>query len=62
MLTTDGYETRTGQNPTLCLAGDVAATRWVLDDVDPPVVLVGHSYGGAVISEAGAHDTVAALV
>ena len=50
------------QNPTLSLAGDAAATRWVLDGLEGPVVLVGHSYGGAVISEAGTHSAVAALV
>ncbi len=50
------------QNPTLSLEGDADATRWVLDDQDRPVVLVGHSYGGAVITEAGTHGSVAALV
>jgi pimeloyl-ACP methyl ester carboxylesterase len=51
-----------GQNPTLSLEGDVAATRQVLDAQDGPVVLVGHSYGGAVITEAGTDPDVAALV
>ena len=50
------------QNPTLSLAGDDAATRQVLDEQTEPVILVGHSYGGAVISEAGTHEKVAALV
>jgi pimeloyl-ACP methyl ester carboxylesterase len=50
------------QNPTVSLQGDAAATRLVLDAQDGPVVLVGHSYGGAVITEAGTHDKVAALV
>jgi pimeloyl-ACP methyl ester carboxylesterase len=50
------------QNPTLSLEGDVAATRLILDAQDGPVVLAGHSYGGAVITEAGNHDTVAVLV
>jgi len=50
------------QNPTLSLAGDAAATRFVLDGLDGPAVLVGHSYGGAVITEAGTHEAVAALV
>jgi Alpha/beta hydrolase family len=50
------------QNPTLSLEGDADATRWVLDAQDGPVVLVGHSYGVAVITEAGTHDQVAALV
>src|SRR3984957_4059340 len=50
------------QNPTLSLEDDVAVTKRVIDDLDGPVVLVGHSYGGAVITEAGLHDKVAALV
>ena len=62
LLTADGFTVKIVQNPTLSLAGDVAATRYVLDGLDGPAVLVGHSYGGAVISEAGAHDAVATLV
>jgi pimeloyl-ACP methyl ester carboxylesterase len=50
------------QNPTLTLEGDVAATRRVVDAQDGPVVLVGHSYGGAVITEAGTDPNVVALV
>jgi len=50
------------QHPTLSLAGDAAVTRRVIDSLDGPVVLVGHSYGGAVITEAGLHENVAALV
>ena len=50
------------QNPTLSLAGDVAATHQILDGLVGPAVLVGHSYGGAVITEAGNHQNVAALV
>jgi len=50
------------QNPTLSLAGDVAATRMILDAQDQPAILVGHSYGGVVITEAGNHEKVAALV
>ncbi|HEY2284694.1 MAG TPA: alpha/beta fold hydrolase [Streptosporangiaceae bacterium] len=46
---------------TLSLAGDVAGTRQVLDGLGGPAVLVGHSYGGAVITEAGQHPSVAAL-
>lgn len=61
-LTADGYRTKVVQNPTLSLAGDVGATRWVLGQEESPVVLVGHSYGGAVITEAGTHTSVAALV
>jgi pimeloyl-ACP methyl ester carboxylesterase len=60
-LTADGYRVAIVQNPTLSLAGDVAATHLVLDGLDGPAVLVGHSYGGAVITEAGTHPNVAAL-
>jgi pimeloyl-ACP methyl ester carboxylesterase len=60
-LTADGYRVAVVQNPTLSLAGDVAATRQVLDSLDGPAVLAGHSYGGAVITEAGNHPNVAAL-
>jgi pimeloyl-ACP methyl ester carboxylesterase len=62
LLKADGYTVRVVQNPTLTLQGDAAAARWVIDDADGPVVLVGHSYGGAVITEAGTHEKVAALV
>ncbi|MET9220574.1 alpha/beta fold hydrolase [Streptomyces sp. NPDC088197] len=60
-LTADGYRVAVVQNPTLSLADDVAVTRRVLDGLDGPAVLVGHSYGGAVITEAGNHPNVAAL-
>jgi pimeloyl-ACP methyl ester carboxylesterase len=50
------------QNPTLTLEGDATATRQIIDAQDGPVVLVGHSYGGAVITEAGTDPNVAALV
>lgn len=53
LLTADGYTVTVVQNPTLSLDGDVAATKLILDAQDGPTVLVGHSYGGAVISEAG---------
>jgi len=61
-LTADGYRVAVVQNPTLSLTGDVAATRQILDGIGGPAVLVGHSYGGAVITEAGNHPNVAALV
>ncbi|WP_406229849.1 alpha/beta fold hydrolase [Nocardia sp. NBC_01009] len=61
-LTRDGISVRVVQNPTKSLADDAATTRQILDDIDGEVVLVGHSYGGAVITEAGTHDKVAALV
>jgi pimeloyl-ACP methyl ester carboxylesterase len=62
LLKQDGYNATVVQNPTLSLQGDVAATRLVIDKQDGPVVLVGHSYGGAVITEAGTDPNVAALV
>jgi pimeloyl-ACP methyl ester carboxylesterase len=62
LLTNNGHTVSIVQNPTLSLENDADATRWVLDAQDGPVVVVGHSYGGAVITEAGTHDKVAALV
>jgi pimeloyl-ACP methyl ester carboxylesterase len=50
------------QNATVSLAGDAAITRQVVDAQGGPVILVGHSYGGAVITEAGNHPNVAGLV
>jgi pimeloyl-ACP methyl ester carboxylesterase len=61
-LRADGYRVSVVQNPTISLDDDVATTRRVLDAQDGPTVLVGHSYGGAVISEAGNHANVSALV
>ena len=61
-LRADGYHVSVVQNPTLSLEGDVATTKRVLDAQDGPTVLVGHSYGGAVITEAGTHENVSALV
>ncbi|MFE5023369.1 alpha/beta fold hydrolase [Streptomyces sp. NPDC056656] len=60
-LARDGFRIRIIQNPALSFEGDVAATRQVLDALAGPALLVGHSYGGAVISEAGTHPNVAAL-
>src|SRR4051794_21176688 len=62
LLIGQGFPVAVVQNPTLSLEDDVAVTRRVIDTQDGPVVLVGHSYGGAVITEAGNHDKVAALV
>jgi pimeloyl-ACP methyl ester carboxylesterase len=62
VLKEDGFNVSVVQNPTLSLADDVAVTRRVLDKQDGPTILVGHSYGGAVITEAGNHDKVAGLV
>jgi pimeloyl-ACP methyl ester carboxylesterase len=62
LLTADGFRVAVVQNPTLSLAGDVLATLRVVRSLDGPCVLVGHSYGGAVVSEAGSDERVAALV
>ncbi|OPC84086.1 alpha/beta hydrolase [Embleya scabrispora] len=61
-LVDDGYTVAVVQNPTLSLDDDVLVTRRVIDAQPGPVTLVGHSYGGAVITEAGNHDKVTALV
>ncbi|MEU8206669.1 alpha/beta hydrolase [Streptosporangium sp. NPDC049046] len=61
-LTRDGLRVHVVQNPTLSLEDDAAVTRRVLDGLDGPAVLVGHSYGGVVISEAGTHPNVTSLV
>ena len=61
-LKKDGYKVSVVQNPTASLAGDVASTRQAIKDADGPVVLVGHSYGGVVITEAGNDPKVAKLV
>lgn len=61
-LRSDGYAVRVAQHPTISLADDVAAVSRVIDAQKGPVVLVGHSYGGVVITEAGNHPEVAALV
>lgn len=62
LLKKDDYNVAIVQNPTLSLTGDVAATKLVIHQQDGPVILVGHSYGGAVITEAGNDPQVAALV
>ena len=62
LLKKDGYNVSIVQNPTTSLADDVAATRLVIAQAQGPVVLVGHSYGGAVITEAGTDPKVAGLV
>ena len=62
ILKKDGYTVSVVQNPTSSLADDVAATNRVLDAHKGPVILVGHSYGGVVITEAGNHPKVAGLV
>jgi pimeloyl-ACP methyl ester carboxylesterase len=62
LLEADGYNVKIVQNPTLSLEGDAAAAKRVIDAQGEPVILVGHSYGGAVITEAGNDPNVAALV
>jgi pimeloyl-ACP methyl ester carboxylesterase len=62
LLTADGYNVSVVQNQTLSLESDVETTHNVLDQLDGPAILVGHSYGGAVITEAGQHERVAGLV
>jgi pimeloyl-ACP methyl ester carboxylesterase len=62
LLKKSGYTVSIVQNPTITLAGDVAATRLIVDAQDGPVILVGHSYGGVVITEAGNNKNVAGLV
>ena len=62
ILTKDGYNVSVVQNPTISLADDVAATKRVIAAQNGPVILVGHSYGGVVITEAGNDPKVAGLV
>ncbi len=62
LLRKDGYNVAIVQNPTISLAGDVAATRSVIAQQTGPVILVGHSYGGVVITEAGNDPKVVGLV
>jgi len=61
-LTKKGYNVTVVQNPTITLAGDVAVTKRAIDAMKGPVILVGHSYGGAVISQAGNDPNVVGLV
>ena len=61
ILQKDGYTVRVVQPPETALADDVAATRRILDQAGP-CVLVGHSYGGTIITEAGTHPNVKSLV
>jgi pimeloyl-ACP methyl ester carboxylesterase len=62
LLAKDGFKVTVVQNPTITLADDVAVTRRALEAQDGPAILVGHSYGGVVISEAGADPKVKGLV
>ena len=62
VLTKKGYNVTIVQNPLSSLEDDVAATNLALDKQDGPAILVGHSWGGAVITQAGVHKKVAGLV
>lgn len=62
LLRADGHAVTVVQNPTTSLADDVAVATRAIERQSDPVILVGHSYGGAVITEAGNHPNVAALV
>ena len=61
-LTKDGYDVSVVQNPTVSHADDVAVTKRAIDAQSEPVILVGHSYGGATITGAGMDDRVVGLV
>ncbi len=61
-LKADGYTVSIVQNPTISLADDVAVTKRTLAAQNGPVILVGHSYGGVVITEAGTDPKVVGLV
>src|SRR5271168_422066 len=62
MLEKDGYTVSVAQPPETSYADDVKYTKAAIDAMGGPVVLVGHSYGGSIISEAGNNPNVAALV
>src|SRR5476651_2029562 len=62
ILKKDGYNVSIVQNPTTTLADDVAVTKRMLAAQNGPAILVGHSYGGVVITEAGNDPKVAGLV
>jgi pimeloyl-ACP methyl ester carboxylesterase len=62
ILKAGGYSVSIVQNPTISLADDVAVTARILAAQSEPAILVGHSYGGVVITEAGNHPNVAGLV
>jgi pimeloyl-ACP methyl ester carboxylesterase len=62
ILKEDGYNVSIVQNPTISLEDDVAVTKRIIAAQDGPAILVGHSYGGAVITETGTDPKVAGLV
>lgn len=59
ILENDGFNVSILQNPTISLEGNVAATKLVIDQQPDDVILAGHSYGGAIITEGGTHKKVA---
>src|ERR1700682_6023895 len=62
ILKKDGYDVTVVQNSTISLKADVATTKAAINAQTKPVILVGHSYGGAVITESGTDPKVAGLV
>ena len=62
LLLADGYDVMAVQNPLTSLEDDVAATTRILDRITGPCILVGHSWGGFVITEVGNHERVSGLV
>src|SRR5215510_9975611 len=62
ILTKEGFHVSMVQEPETSFADDVTAAKRVLDFQDGPTLLVGHSYGGSIITEAGVHPKVAGLV
>src|SRR5260370_19812918 len=62
ILIKEGFHVSMVQEPETSFADDVAATKRILDLQDGPTLLVGHSYGGSIITEAGAHPNVVGLV
>jgi pimeloyl-ACP methyl ester carboxylesterase len=61
ILKADGCNVSVVQNPTIWLMGDVAATKLVIRSQPGPVILIGHSYGGVVVTEAGTGPNVVGL-
>jgi pimeloyl-ACP methyl ester carboxylesterase len=62
ILTKQGFQVTMVQEPETSFADDVTATKRILDLQDGPTILVGHSYGGSIITEAGVHPNVVGLV
>ena len=62
ILTKQGFHVTVVQEPETSFADDVTATKRILDLQDGPTILVGHSYGGSIITEAGVHPNVVGLV